>query len=853
MRYASPARGSVLLLWIASCGLKTPARPDLDGGLPPGSTGLPPLSIGAGVGDSCAPGTPCRMGLSCSAGKCSPPAGTTAAGAACQIGPECMSGMCGPTRTCDAPGTGVASDHCGGDADCSQGLRCAFDGTSLFPKCVAQGNKDYGQSCTTTRDCYQGLFCTASKCIAPVFPPGLALPKGIPPYIPSPVATPWPGAMCPAPLMTGTVTARFHVPRPGDPMDGDFYKLPFPNDAARDKMGTVSYANHPHDPSPAVGFDVLKPYLDALSTEPFGNYPTIYFTFDGQFDFASLTAAGDDPQIRLVDLSGAQTDPSWGQRRGLSFVMTDGRNRYICNNYLAIRPGEGEPLKSGGLYAAIVRAGVKTRSDGSLVKADADLIALLGSSPPSDPALADAYAAYAPLRDYLGKAKPTAIDPSQVLNATLFTVGKPPAIAAAMRSSVRAIATGPTVKSMTLCSAGATSPCPQHDGDRNCGAPDPNFDEIHAMVDIPIFQQGSPPYLTSQDGGNIDTSSNVVAPVRTESVCMALTIPKGTPPADGWPVALYAHGTGGSFRGHATDGTAAMLSNVDLGGGTKIGFAVLGIDQIGHGPRRCGGGACTSTASPDDIVFNFVNPQAARFNYVQGAADQHTLVRLVETLAIDATVTGTAIAFNPKKTVYWGHSQGATEGALFLASDSSIGGAVLSGEGGGLVEALTSKTSPIDIKDGLWVALSESSPSAVDVWHPVLSLLQNWVDPSDPIHFAALDGRPALPSGVAAFPRNIFQPSGTSDTYTPFPVQFAYALAAGLTFVDPVLDAKVTTSPSAQGNSTLGALMATTAFRQYMPTGYDGHFVAFRNDQAKIDVTKFLARVAHGDLPKVPE
>src|SRR5260370_747853 len=480
MRFAFPARVSALLLCIVSCGVTTPSRPGLDGGLPP----VTPVSIGAGVGDSCAPGNPCRMGLSCTAGRCSAPAGTTGAGAACQIGPECMSGMCGPTRTCDAPGTGVAGDHCSGDADCSQGLRCAFDGTSLFPKCGAQGNKDYGQTCTPTGDCYQGLFCSASKCIAPVLPPGVPLPKGIPPYIPSPVTTPWPGAMCRAPLKTGTVTARFHVPRASDPMDGDFYKLPFPNDAARDKMGRVSYANHPHDPSPAVGFDVLKPYLDALSTEPFGNYPTIFFTFDGQFDFTTLSASGDDPQIRLVDLSGAQTDPSWGQRRGLSLIMTDGRNRYICNNYLAIRPGDGEPLKSGGVYAVVVKSGVKTRSDGSPVKADADLTALLRSATPSDPALAAAYTAYGPLRDYLAKAKPTAIDPAQVVAATIFTVGKPQAIAARMRPSVRAIATAPAVKSMILCSAGATSPCPQHDGNRNCGAPAPSFTASHALLHI---------------------------------------------------------------------------------------------------------------------------------------------------------------------------------------------------------------------------------------------------------------------------------------------------------------------------------------------------------------------------------
>ena len=65
--------------------------------------------------------------------------------------------------------------------------------------------------------------------------------------------------------------------------------------------------------------------------------------------------------------------------------------------------------------------------------------------------------------------------------------------------------------------------------------------------------------------------------------------------------------------------------------------------------------------------------------------------------------------------------------------------------------------------------------------------------------------------------------------------------AVPLCALPPLLvDAKVTTSASAQGNAALATLMATAAFRQYMPAGYDGHFVAFQNDQAKADVTKFL-------------
>ena len=807
--------------------------------------GGPGSSSGGGVGAACDPTNTCRSGLACGAdGKCAP-AGTTADGSPCTIGGECVSGNCGMKRTCDPSGPGGDGASCGGDADCAKGFRCAFDGTGFFPKCIPSGTVDYGGSCAETKDCFQGLFCNGGKCDnPPPIPPGTdAPPKGIPPYIPSLTSTPWPGATCKEGIKTGTVTARFHVPRSGDPADGDFYKLPFPNDAARDKSGKVSYANHPHDPKPPMGFDAVKRYLDVLETEPFGNYPTMFFTFDGEFDFASIDPSGDDPQVRLVDLTGPETDATFGQRRGLSLFVTNGRNRYICNNYLAIRPNRGDVLRSGGTYAVVVKKGVKTKSDGSLVKADADLIALLAASAPSDAALADAYTAYQPLRDYLAKVKIAAAD---VVTATVFTVGKPQLPAAKLRASVRAITAAPAIKSWTLCKAGATSPCPQHDGDRGCGTADPAFDELHALIDVPIFQQGTAPYLT--DGGAIDVSKATTTPVRTEQVCMALTVPKGTPPATGWPVAIYAHGTGGSFRSHAIDGTSAMLSSVDLGGGTKVGFAVLGIDQVGHGPRRG-----TSTASPNDLVFNFANPAAARFNYLQGSADQHTLVRALETLSVDATVTGTAIKFDAAHSVYWGHSQGATEGALFLASDASLKGAVLSGEGGGLIEALLTKTQPVDIKDVLWIALSEANAKSVDIWHPVLSLLQNWVDPADPIHFAALDVLPPAPSGATAFARNVFQPSGTKDSYTPFEVQLGFAIEGGLKLVDPILDAKLTTVPSAQGNVAVGTQTATAAFRQYPAGTYDGHFVAFKNDQAKGDVQKFLARVAHGEVPKLPE
>ena len=52
------------------------------------------------------------------------------------------------------------------------------------------------------------------------------------------------------------------------------------------------------------------------------------------------------------------------------------------------------------------------------------------------------------------------------------------------------------------------------------------------------------------------------APVRTESLRVAITVPEGPMPAGGWPVVLYAHGTGGSYLSFVSDGTASRLSVV---------------------------------------------------------------------------------------------------------------------------------------------------------------------------------------------------------------------------------------------------------------------------------------------------
>jgi hypothetical protein len=835
------------------------------------SKNVPPgggTAMKAGLGDDCS-SAQCRAGLVCDSAthRCKG-GGMTADGAACVIGVECMSGQCGPNGDhgqCVEPGTGMVGADCKGDADCATGLRCGFDGQSLFPKCVTPGTGDTGHMCATSIDCAQDLYCVMGACtFVPLVP--MAAPHGNPPVVPD-VTLQWQGASCPDEKMTSPVTALWEVPRDSDPMavKQDFFRLPFPNDAARAADGSLDFSRFPKDPSPVFGFDAVGRYLDVLKNEPFGGYGTVIFRFDGQVKFDGFNAQDMSnqplgPQTRIVDLTPGQR---FGTRRGLFYQLNGGGNRYVCGPWFAIRPFTGDGLPAG-TYAIIllthwVNAGNSpvplTDEQNAPVQSSPDLQAMLGSLPPTDSRLTTAYAAYAPLRTYLAQ---QSITPANVLVASVFTVGDTQRLVKSLAESVAALPP-PTSDGWVKCGSGTPSPCPDSTGVRACGNGSAGtFDEWHALIDVPIFQQGEAPYLTPAQGGGIDPDGGVLPPVRREKVCAALTTPKGTPPAAGWPLILYAHGTGGSFRSHAADGSGAALATFTLdsgtldGGALPGGYAVLGFDQVGHGPRR---GDAGQDASPNDIVFNFANPASARGTMAQGAADLFGFAAYAK--SIDTADAGLP-ALDTRRLMFWGHSQGATEGALFLANDRTVHGTVLSGASASLTDALISKRSPVDIADGIWIALSESTPAAVGAFHPVLSMLQTWSDVVDPVNFgrnvvvvpASADG------GVPVFARDVFQVWGKNDTFTAQPVQSTFAAAAGLSFVGPQLD-DFDAAPTAfaSGNVFAGPFKVTAAFRQYDPgdAGYDGHFVVYSNAQARSDALKFILRSASGDVPTVPE
>jgi len=735
--------------------------------------------------------------------------GSTAAGLPCVIGPDCASGLACIAGRCTPEGDGAEGDNCLLDSQCKAGLRCAFSGLSAA--CTAQGDGDAGSPCETSLDCYQGLACLEGSC-GPQ-------PAGIPVF---------PGVKCDAPS-SKDVRAYFEVPGAKDADEGDFFRLPFPNDVRRSKQG-LDLGGFPKPGPGVLGVDAVKLYADAIEENDagWGTYPTVFFRFSGPLDATTVRNTDAGAPVSWIDVT-PNADEPWASA-GLSWLYSSGANAYICDNWIGARRPRGVPLTPGHTYAVFLTTAIKA-ADGSAIAQPPNLVSLLAQSEPSDAALKSEYAKYAPLRDYLAAKH---IEAATILNASVFTVGGVRDTMAAIADAVAGM-DPPEASEWTKCDAGVASPCPDHAGIRGCSKAARDYDEYHALVKLPIFQTGTAPYLTPADGGDI-----VLEPTRREEVCLSLTVPNddSAMPSAGWPLVVFAHGTGGSFRDHATDAVAGALSS----GSVK--FAVLGIDQVEHGPRRG-----SSTESPDNLFFNFLNPKAARGNPIQGAADQLSLAALAATLdgSGDAPTT-----IDATQLFFFGHSQGSTEGSLMLPYADAYKAALLSGNGASLMNALLTKSKPVDIKSLLPIALSDLAVTGdIGEYHPVLTLLQQWIDPSDPLNFARYVATEPL-AGHGA--KHLFQTYGTGDSYAP-PVTLAiYARAGELSLVKPVIDdtgdkpldtpLDIVAAPLA-GNLANGTI--TQGMREYAKvSGSDGHFVVFEDPTAQADMVRFFSQAVSG-------
>lgn len=632
---------------------------------------------------------------------------------------------------------------------------------------------------------------------------------------------------CSAPDEPGSTTvAHFTVPRQG--VEAEFFTLPWPNDIRMDTDGTVNLQGFPAN-SALVSF-----YLSVFDQEirGWGTNAAVYFRFSASLDASSLPATaaetlGPDASAYLVDVD--PDSPDYATRVPVQVTYSTSAGEYIGSNHLVLRPIAGFTLREATTYAALLGRGVRD-SDGQPLRKDMDFVHVMRDTPVEETALEAAWLAYAPLRAYLAD---QGLEPTDVLNAAVFTTQSIVDTMVRLRDAVYRDMDAP----------------PDVPADLHYTGGGPGYHVYEGTYEAPVYQHGEVPYSTTGGGFVVDANGDPVL-ARTEPIRFALSVPMGDMPAGGWPIVLYAHGTGGSYRSFINNDVARDLARIYRDGEILARAAVIGIDQVLHG-TRCEVASC----NPELNFFNFQNPLAGRDNVRQGALDNVQLLRLVEAMDVaSAPESGAPIRFDPDQIHFFGHSQGGLTGPPFLAVEPRIKAAVLSGAGGNMILSLLGKTAPVSIPELMGLLLGEDDP--ITDSHPVLSLIQVFIEPADPLNYGRYFIHEPLPGNG---PKHIYLSQGWTDHYTPPVLTEALAMATGLELVGPWLEPQPRLILGGQTDAlqrpVTGNLMGgsvTGVMLQYLAWGNsDGHFVVYDNPNANQDYRHFLGTAIRDGIPTV--
>jgi hypothetical protein len=685
---------------------------------------------------------------------------------------------------------------------------------------------------------------------------------------------------------TSAVTSMFALPASLDALDGaHFYDHPWPSDLRREPGGAIHYAGfyNPHDaPIFGVYVDALNGLLDGFSAAAPG-----YLRFTGDIDPSTLPTSPPDSlakgaTLQLLDVDPAS--PERGQRRLVSWFWRKDAGVYWLPDMLAVQPALGYPLRPHTRYAYVVTTGVQD-SKGLAIRPSSDLQEVLGLSPPTA-ATAPARALFDPSLAELQRA---GVSPRSIAHLAVFTTNDPTAELMAVRDTVRASFPPPTVEptSWVVNPAEAEGVSPTPFLPQGTGT---DFDVYQGWYGpAPNYQAGKIPFSAYGDGGGFvfDRSGKAVLQ-STFNMRFTFVVPIATKcpmPAAGYPMVMYAHGTGGDYRSIVEEGNSIgdVLAQHCL--------ASMGVDQIFHGARP---GAPVEYFGPAETdpnpmyeptveltFFNLNNPIAARTSGRQSAIDVVQQARLFTeshaSVPASVSLTGKPILFDASKLLFFGHSQGGLNGPLFLAIDDQARGGVLSGSGSMITIALIEKVSPPPSVASLVKLLLDLTPAEgteVNLFHPALSMAQTLIDTIDPIHYVGYIFQHPR-TGFA--PKSIYQTegtysNGTGDSFAPPQGIEVESVALGLPRMTPGIHPIVEagwgglgdiTIPTAGLSGNLAGGKASGVLAQWKPScatetvpcpdeNGDGHFVVFDVPACHEQAAGFCENLAADPIGRVP-
>ena len=372
------------------------------------------------------------------------------------------------------------------------------------------------------------------------------------------------------------------------------------------------------------------------------------------------------------------------------------------------------------------------------------------------------------------------------------------------------------------------------------GAPD--FETQLSGLPVGIFPEGTPEYaefigsttspniaavavgtFASYDfrdqNGSFDPAlvSGATTP-GTNQLDFYLTIPKGTPPAGGWPITVFGHGLGQS--GRDTIGIAKAMG--DYPG------MLIGISAVKHGRR----GNFLE-------FFDFVHPFVTRDNFRQSVADMLQVVAMVR--HADAAPFDQV---DRSRIRYFGVSLGGIMGTIFMGHAHEVQVGMLSVPGGALASIIRSPLigdllQPLLAQD---IAVPRDDPYFPVLLHNFINTSQWALDAGDPVNVAPflIDPERRLPDVPV---KRILVHEGQVDTVVPNETTENLVRAAGLT------DVKATDGcQSDDGCSGIWRFVMS----EYGADPTSGHLVTFIVPQAGAQAKAYLESDGTEIIPADP-
>jgi len=381
---------------------------------------------------------------------------------------------------------------------------------------------------------------------------------------------------------------------------------------------------------------------------------------------------------------------------------------------------------------------------------------------------------------------------------------------------------------------------------------------LTGTVSYPQFQTGTPPFSS---GGVFQLGSDGLPMKQGDLTApLSISLPNTPMPANGYPLEIYFHGSGGSSRDVVDRGPTTMAGGPEAQGrGPAWVIAPYGIAAAGSAlplnPERLPGAS-------DYAYLNFNNLGAFPFTFQQGIIEQRLFLEALRTLKIPPSTVAactnlaplpagaTAYQFDPNKLVAQGQSMGGMYTNLVSAVEPRIQAAVPTGAGG-YWSYMILVTQLIPHADQLIGPLILGTQVDLSFMHPALNLAETAWEPAEPfVYMARLAHRP-LPNHPA---RPIYEPVGKGDSYFPTQVYDGAAIAYGNQEAGDIVWPSMQTAlaqagldgiapyPVANNRTSENGNRYTGTIVQYPGDGIDDpHYIYAQRDDVKYQYGCFLS------------